>query len=154
MNLAKSFDTAIQKKVEVHMKQKADTIRAKIVAEAKEWRLDVAGWLRKTGRPDGNKFPMEITGQIRRAVHYRNDKRVQHTRGSKTWKFSIHVWFSKVTSYNTWVTKDGRRHFSPRKHPTDYSNAVNEGGGKRGTGYKQRIVEDLHKRVDKIRRMR
>ena len=152
-NLAKNLETAITKIVRAKVKEKAEELRQRAIYHAKEWKLDVVGWLystkstRRRVKGDTHCRPYRQSGQIARAVHYSTGKLIK--RGSTQWGFIVRNWFAPVASYNTWQwEKFGR--VKKRGSPDDYSQFLDAQTNKPYGGYKQRATDELHHRISQI----
>jgi len=145
------------RKVQSKTKQIIETRRQAAIYEAKEWKLDARGWLyrtstvanRKAMRPGPYSFPLMVTGQLRRALHYRVSK-IKHPRGNIFYSFKIEVRFDKVEAYNL---KNGK----PVSRGTgfDYSEYLDSTEGKYYSKYRQRLVDKLEERLHRsVRRIK
>ena len=136
---------AIVKKTKILVKDYGDRKLQAVRAEAKEWKLDVWGWLSKTGKVSSWKEegisvsgPKEKTGQLRRAAgHYRIEK--TSTRADGSFRISTTTIFQQVRSYS-----------KGQSTTYNYSNILDESSGQYYSGYKTRYRNILYKRLKDI----
>lgn len=147
--LAKTLLSAIETQVTKRLKKEASKKRERVMEEAKTWKLDVQGWLYRVRRgrkpgSQGNVAPFMVTGQLRRAVHYRVTPITKA--GKKSYRFTVRKWFAEVFAYN----RKGTRITSFRTPRTDYSDILNDSKGKYYSGYKDKAMNELDRRVEQI----
>ena len=146
-NFKQSLARTIEKKMGKVIKAKAIEMRSRVMGEAKEWKLDVRGWLGRShyarGKDDSpmtkTSGPYKVTGQLMNAVHY-NTGKLKHNTANGRWSFTLYHSFGTAM-----------------RGSVDYSEILDTASnGKYPSGdryyneYKRRYTEDLTRRIEKI----
>lgn len=165
-DLYNSLMRRIENVVESKGSEIADKKRKAITSMTREWKEDIKGKLyesryiskydkpKKYGDRNGG-YPMSVTGALRNSIRINTSPRVQHTRGSSIWKFSVFLEFMATQAYTIVRLKNskgkatGKYKIEPRSG--NYSKILNESRHTVFQGYQDRIKRSVMSAVQHVR---